>query len=81
MAIPKTKAQHHVITAKLTDEEHDLLEAFAAEQGIEDLQQAVPAMLHEIMRLHDLLWDKQFEQSPAALDAMAQKALDDYRAG
>ncbi len=81
MAAPKEATRHYQVTATLTQEEHDLLEDFAAEQGIGDLGQAVPATLHELVRLHDQLWDKQLEQIPPELDAMAQKALDDDRAG
>ena len=79
MSSQKTAAQvnRHTITVTLTDEERDLLEAFAAEQGIEDLSAAVPAMLHELVRLHDQLWDAQFAQSTAPLDALARQALDD----
>ena len=81
MATQKKAGQQHKITASLTDEERDLLEAFADEQGIDDLGLAVPAMIHELVRLHDQLWDTQFAHIPPALDAMAQKALDDDRAG
>ena len=75
------ETRHHIITATLTDEERNLLEAFAAEQGIEDLKDAIPALLHELVRLHDALWDAQFAQSTAPLDAMAREALDEHHAG
>ncbi|MEO8396027.1 MAG: hypothetical protein ABI700_23730 [Chloroflexota bacterium] len=75
------ETRRHVITAAFTDEEYDLLEAFAAEQGIEDLKDTVPAMLHELVRLHDAWWDAQFKNIPPALNEMARKALDDYHAG
>lgn len=81
MATQKAAARHNVITATLTDEEFDLLEAFAAEQGIEDLERAIPAMIHELVRLNDQLWDAQFAHSTAPLDKKAQEALDDHRAG
>lgn len=81
MAVPKTATQEHVFTVALTEEEYDLLEAFAAEQGIEDLERAIPAMLHELVRLSDLLWDAQFARSTTPLDEMARKALEDHRAG
>lgn len=74
------ETRHHVITTALTDEEHELLEAFAAEQEIDDLSEAIPALLHELVRLHDALWDAQFAQSTASLDALAQTALDEHRA-
>jgi len=81
MATQKKAGQQHKITATLTDEERDLLEAFADEQGIDDLGLAVPAMIHELVRLHDQLWDTQFAISTSPLDKMAQKALEDERAG
>jgi hypothetical protein len=81
MASRKAITHHNVITATLTDEEFNLLEAFAAEQGIENLERAIPAMIHELVRLHDQLWDAQFSQSTAPLDQMAQQALDDDRKG
>jgi hypothetical protein len=78
---PATQIDQHSITATLTDEEHDLLEAFAAEQGIVELSAAVPAMIHELVRLHDALWDAQFARSTAPLDVMAREALDEHQAG
>ena len=77
------ETRHHVltITTALTDEERDLLEAFTAEQGIEDLKDAIPAMLHELVRLHDALWDMQLKELPPALIEMGKKALEDYHAG
>ncbi len=75
------ETHQHLITATLTDEEHDLLEAFAAEQGIEPLEEAIPALLHELVRLHAALWDAQFASPTEPLDATARKALDDYEAG
>lgn len=76
-----TTTQTHVVTATFTDEEYELLEVFAAEQGIENLSDAVPAMLHELIRLHDALWDAQFAISTEPLDEMARKALEDDEAG
>jgi hypothetical protein len=69
------------MSVALTDEEHELLEAFAAEQGIEDLTVAIPAMIRELVRLHDALWEAQFARSTAPLDKMAKEALDEHRAG
>ncbi len=65
------ETRHHVITTALTDEEYELLEVLAAEHEIDDLSEAVPALLHELVHLHDALWDAQFAQSTAPLDAMA----------
>ena len=81
MASEKVAAHPNTITATFTDEERELLEIFAAEQGIEHLSDAIPAMIHEILRLHDALWDAQFAISTAPLDEMARKALEDYEAG
>jgi hypothetical protein len=79
MAVRKTAV--NTITVTLTDEERELLEAFAAEQGIDKLSDAVPAMIHELVRLHDKLWDEQFARSTEPLDKMAREALDAHRAG
>jgi len=75
------QVKRRLVTAMLTDEEYELLEAFAAEQGIEDVSAALPALLHEIVRLHDQLWDMQFAQSGEKIDAMARKALEDNESG
>lgn len=79
----RTTAETHqrTITVSLTAEEYDLLEAFAAEQGIEDVETALPAVLHELMRLHDALWDAQFKHLPQSLIDMGNAALEAYEAG
>ena len=81
MATQKTAVRHNRMTVVLTDEEFDLLQAFAAEQNIDDLEDAIPAMIHELVRLHDQLWDAQFAQSTELMDQKARQALDDDRAG
>jgi len=81
MATPKTAIHNNTLTVHLTDEEHALLESFAAEQGIKDLAEAVPAMIHELARLHDELWDKQFAASENVLDQLAEETLAEYHAG
>jgi hypothetical protein len=81
MATQKAVLRNNLMTVALTDEEFDLLQAFAAEQGIEDVSDAIPAMIHELVSLHDQLWDAQFAQSTAPIDKKAQQALDDDRAG
>ncbi len=78
---PETQINQHTITATFTDEEYELLETFAAEQGIENLSDAIPALLHELISVHDALWDKQFENLPPALIEMGRKALEDHKAG
>ena len=65
----------------LTDEQHNLLESFAAEQGIKDLADALPAMIHELVRLHDELWDKQFAASEHVLERLNNETLAEYHAG
>ena len=81
MAAQKVAAHQNTITAALTDEERDLLEAFAAEQGINNLSDAIPALLHELVRLHDQLWDAQLAELPPALVEMGEAALEAYESG
>ena len=81
MATQKTAIHDNIITMHLTNEERDLLEMFAAEQGIKDLAHAIPAMIHELARLHDELWDKQFAASEDILDQLAEETLAQYQAG
>ena len=72
------QVKRHSVTAMLTDGDYELLEVFAAEQGIEDVSAALPALLHEVVRLHDQLWDMQFSQGREKMDAMARKALEGH---
>lgn len=81
MAAQKLATDQHTIMATFTDEEHDLLEAFAAEQGIEDLSAAIPALLHELVRLHDQLWDAHLTTLPEALVTKGNAALKAYEGG
>lgn len=81
MALPKQATNRNKITVFLSDEEQELLEAFAAEQGIETLEQAIPAMIHELVRLHDQLWDAEFAQSAEQFNKMAREAQEEERAG
>ena len=80
MTVQKPTVHQNTIMATLTDEELELLEAFAAEQGIEDLSAAIPAMLHELLRLHDAWWDSQLEHRPPKLVKEAKAALEEYEA-
>lgn len=75
------KSAVNTLTVTLTNEERELLEAFAAEQGIDELSDAVPAMIHELVHLHDKLWDAQFAQSTAPLDTLAREAVEADRKG
>jgi hypothetical protein len=81
MTTPKSAIHDNTLMVHLTDEEHTLLELFAAEQGIKDLAQAIHAMIHELVRLHDELWDKQFAASEDVLNQLSQCFLAQYRAG
>lgn len=81
MAIQKTPVQEHQLTVTLTDEQYELLEAFAAEKGIDDLTLALPDVLLEMVHLSDKLWDALFARSTQPLDEMARQALKDHRAG
>lgn len=72
---PKTAVRDHQITTHLTDEEYKLLQAFAAAQGIKDLESAIPTIIH------DQLWDAQFAASPDVLHDMAEEAHAEYLAG
>jgi hypothetical protein len=81
MAAQKVTEHQTSITAVLTDEERDLLETFAAEQGIDNWSDAIPALLHELVRLHDRLWDAQLAHRPETLEAMGNAALEAYEAG
>lgn len=69
------------ITVTLTEEEYALLQAFAAEQGITELEHALPAVLHDRVSLHDRLWDAQFADSQDLLSELAAEAHTDYLAG
>ncbi len=68
------------VTVTLTDADYELLEIFAAEQGLEHLSDAVPAMIHELLRLHDLVWESQLTTLPASLVTLGQAALEAYEA-
>lgn len=68
-----TMNQEHKITTHLSDEAHELLQAFADEQGIDDLGTAVEAMIHELVALHDQLWELQFARSTEPLKALARE--------
>jgi len=75
MTTPQNAVREHQITAHLTDEEYRLLQAFATAQGINDLESAIP------MIIHDQLWDAQFAASEDLLHEMAEEAHAEYLAG
>ena len=81
MAIQKTAVHEHQLTVTLTDEQYELLEAFAAEKGIDDLSIALPNVLPELVHLSDQLWDALFARSTEPLDEMGQEAIKEHRAG
>jgi hypothetical protein len=80
MATQKAALHEHEITVRLSDEEYELLQAFADEKGIADLSLVIPKMIHELVELSDRLWDAQFARSPELLKKMAQEALDEHHA-
>jgi hypothetical protein len=69
-----TPVREHQITTLLTDEEYQLLQSFAAAQGI-NLENAIPTIIH------DQLWDAQFAASQDLLHEMAEEAHAEYLAG
>lgn len=69
------------LTVRLTAEEREILEEFAEEQQITDPAEVFRAMLHELSRLHDALWDAQFAGSPEVLKKLAQEARAETEAG
>ena len=73
MALQPT--HRYQLTVTLTDEEYSLLQAFAADHGITELEVALPAVLH------DRLWDEQFANSQDLLSELAAEAHDEYLAG
>ncbi len=81
MVASKIIAHEHQLTVTLTDEQYELLQEFADEQGIEDLRLALPAMIHALNDMSEQLWNSQFARSPELLKKMAQKALDEHQAG
>jgi hypothetical protein len=81
MDTPKSAIHEHQLTVTLTDEQYELLEAFAAEKGIDNLALALPETLRELVNLSDQLWDALFARSTAPLDKMAKQALKEHRAG
>ena len=70
-----TPTRDHQVTAHLTDEEYQLLQSFAAAQGIQDLESAIPTIIH------DQLWDVQFAASHDLLREMADEAHQEYLSG
>jgi hypothetical protein len=70
-----TPVREHKITAYLTDEEYQLLQSFAAAQGLTDLESAIPTIIH------DQLWDAQFAASHDLLRELADEAHQEYLAG
>ncbi len=81
MASQKADVRQHTYTVSFSDKELDLLEVFAAEQGIDDLSEAIPALLHELVRLNDALWDTKLSEENTAVDKLAREALEEHQAG
>ncbi len=80
MSILQTVPHTRQITATLTDDQYDILEAFAAEKGIESIEEAIPAMIGELLRLHDAIWDAQFPDSAAHREFIRQEMAADRTA-
>ena len=65
----------------LTKEQAEQLQAFGDEHDVAGVSEIISAILDELVRLHDALWDAQFARSTAPLDEMARQAHEDHQAG
>lgn len=72
---------HQSIVLDLTENESELLAAFAHEHGLSSASDALHALLSDAMNLYDELWDKTFADSQDFLDQLADEAHADYVAG
>ncbi len=72
---------NYAVTVTLSEEDRELLEAFAAEQGIEDSAEAFRALLHEYVALSDALWDDKFARSGDVLDRLSAQVAEEIAAG
>jgi predicted transcriptional regulator len=69
------------VTVKLSQEERELLEAFADEHELDDLGDAFRALLHEYISMSDALWDEKFARSGDLLDRLAAQVKRDVAEG
>ena len=74
-------SRRKLLRVRLSAEQQELLEAFAADKGIKDLATALPLVLLELRNVHDEWWDSQFAASGDVLDKMAEEAHLAYLAG
>ncbi len=72
---------NYAVTVALSDEDRELLEAFADEHGIDDLGEALRTLLHEYIAVSDALWEEQFAHSGEALDRLAAQVEEEIAAG
>jgi hypothetical protein len=71
----------HALQITLSDEDFELLQVFAGEQGISDLTDAVGPLLHEYIRVVDALWDEKLARPNPALDALITQVEAEISAG
>lgn len=71
----------HTMMIVLSDEDRELLQLFASEQGIDDLAHAVGPLLHEYMNAIDAIWDEKLSRPSAKLDALMAQVQADADAG
>lgn len=69
------------LVISLSDEQRDILQTFADEQGIEDISDAVGTLLEEYVRVVDALWDEKLAHSGDLLDKLAAEAQAEADAG
>ena len=69
---------NYAITVTLSQQERELLEAFADEHELDDLGDAFRALLHEYVTLSDALWDEKFAHSGDVLDRLEGQVKRDY---
>ncbi|MCK6579622.1 MAG: hypothetical protein L6Q98_16130 [Anaerolineae bacterium] len=71
----------HTMMIMLSDDERDLLQAFASEQGIADPANAVGQLLREYARAIDMIWELKLSQNNGALDDLLKQVRADSAAG
>jgi hypothetical protein len=71
----------HALTIVISDEEHELLQTYADEAGLEDVRFAVGHLIREYVRLIDARWDDLLDKPSAALDALIAQTHADADGG
>lgn len=69
------------VTLTLTPEEEKLITALAQERGLTAPADVLRALLHDAAEISDVLWDKTFAETQAALDRLADEAHAEFLAG